>query len=52
MHNFEFLWEMVNGDLGSFIVDNVDSIIAAHALVVATKPEIMDSLIEVLIDGN
>ncbi len=52
MHNYEFLWEMVNGDLGSFIVENVTSLIAAQAQVLATKPEIMDSLIEVLIDGK
>lgn len=44
---YEFIYELENGEVGSFPVENVQSQEEAEAIVMAEKPEVLDCLIEV-----
>jgi hypothetical protein len=49
---FDFLWEMNNGDMGSFLVENALSLYDAEQIVKKDNPEVLDCLIEVNEYGN
>jgi hypothetical protein len=45
--NIEFMWEMENGQLGSFLVENVSSLEEAKKKANAFDPKILACLVEV-----
>ena len=45
--NIEFMWEMENGDLGSFLVENISSLEEAEKAANTFNPEILACLVEV-----
>ncbi|MDO9213962.1 MAG: hypothetical protein Q7U23_09040 [Methylococcales bacterium] len=47
LRDWDFLWEMPNGQVGSFLVEKMRSQQEAEKIVRAENPEVLDCLIEV-----